>query len=203
MTNPCLVLGNGPSLKDVPNDVLSRYPSFGSNGILLKFAPTYYMAVNPLAIKRFQQEIVRNTESIKFLPKDCDLQCKFVPLVSNPTPMFSYCPNRWIYEGHTVTFVLLQWVFALGFDTVYMLGVDHKYDFTGQPNEAVLLKGDDPNHFDSTYFQNTFWHNPDLKRSEAAYEMAKKAFDDDGRRIINCTEGTALSVFEKGVLPYD
>ena len=51
----CLIIGNGPSLNDVPLEFLHKYPSFGTNRIYLKegFTPTYYCSVNPLVISQF------------------------------------------------------------------------------------------------------------------------------------------------------
>ena len=40
-----LVIGNGPSLKEITNEELQRFPSFGTNKIFLKegFTPTNYV----------------------------------------------------------------------------------------------------------------------------------------------------------------
>ena len=63
-----LVIGNGPSLNDVPLEFLTRYKSFGTNRIYLLdgFTPTYYVAVDPVAIEPFIREI-RKLESEKFI----------------------------------------------------------------------------------------------------------------------------------------
>jgi hypothetical protein len=197
----CIIIGNGPSLKNVSNGALTKLPTFGTNGVLLKFDPTYYVAVNNLAVARFQH-LIEKSNATKYLPKGTNCKVPYTHLNSVHVPFFSYDPLRWVYEGYTVTFVCMQLAFMLGFEIVYLLGVDHKYVFEGAPNEERVLLGDDPNHFDPTYFKDAAWNNPDLAQSEASYELALEAFTNDGRQIINCTEGSDLTVFPKGRLPW-
>jgi hypothetical protein len=200
MINACIIIGNGPSLKNIPNSALNKLPTFGSNGILLRYVPQYYVAVNPLAIERFKP-LIGQANCIKFIREGSDVKAPYVPLKSMPTPLFSYDPVRYVYEGHTVTFVSMQLAFAFEFEVVYLVGVDHKYTFKGAPNEQNTWTGEDTNHFDPKYFKDAEWHNPDLAKSEEAYLLARQAFEDDGRRIINCTPESVLEVFERGVLP--
>lgn len=192
-----LVIGNGPSLKDVPLEFLQKYPSFGSNRIYLRkgFTPTYYVCVNPLVLDQFAEDIEK-LECLKFLGEHAHTG-NHITLHSAPTPMFSYAPRSWIYEGHTVTFVSLQLAFYMGFQVVLLVGVDHKYEFTGKPNEASLATGKDPNHFDAEYFSGVVWNNPDLERSAHAYRLAQVAYERNERRIVNLTADTALDVFDK------
>ena len=43
----CVVIANGPSLADVPNEFLEPYITFGVNKIWLKeFSPTYYVTTD-------------------------------------------------------------------------------------------------------------------------------------------------------------
>jgi hypothetical protein len=86
----------------------------------------------------------------------------------------------------------------MGFSTVLLVGVDHRYEYQGMPNEEQLAVGPDPNHFDQNYFTGGVrWNLPDLEMSEASYQLAREAFERDGRRIVNLTPGTALDVFPK------
>jgi hypothetical protein len=122
-----------------------------------------------------------------------------IPLVSSAIPGFSREPDRWIYEGHTVTYVSLQIAYYMGFRTVLLVGVDHKYDYEGMPNQEKRAEGKDVNHFHPDYFADgTRWHNPDLFRSRLSYQMAKTVYEIDGRRIVNLTPESELQVFETG-----
>ena len=59
-------------------------------------------------------------------------------------------------------------------------------------------QGDDPNHFSVAYFGKGFrWQLPDLETSEVAYRMARKAYETDGRKVLDATIGGKLDIFEK------
>jgi hypothetical protein len=184
----CFILGNGPSLADVDLSRLEDEVTFGSNRIYLSgFIPNYYACVNPLVLAQFQDEIDA-METVKFLPND--------PLdTSLREPMFS-SPEGPIWEGHTVTYVLLQLAYYMGFDEVILLGVDHNYGEVLQPNMEVVATGADEHHFSSSYFSDgTRWHTPDLPMSEMAYSLAKFHYEKAGRKIINASGRTKLKVF--------
>lgn len=191
----CIIACNGPSLKDVPLDMLNDHITFGLNKchLLKGFRPTYFVCVNPLVLAQLPSEVYQQTYW-KFTTRLLNDSHAWT-LRSMRTPMFSYSPLDYVYEGHTVTFVALQLAFYMGFSRVIMVGLDHKYEFAGMPNEQQLLVGDDPNHFHPDYFNNCLWHTPDLTKSEEAYGMALRAFVDVGRTIVNATPGTALTVF--------
>jgi len=197
-----LVIGNGPSLSDVPVKFLEKYPSFGSNRIYLLegFRPTYFVAVNPLVIEQFNREI-NLLECPKFITAHYTrhLLTDAFPLYTSVIPSFSRDPEQWVYEGYTVTYVSLQLAFYMGYDTVLLVGVDHSYDFEGEPNDMQVSKGDDVNHFSPDYFGiGRRWHLPNLFAMERAYNMAKTVYEYQGKRIVNLTPGSMLDVFDKG-----
>jgi hypothetical protein len=195
----CLVIGNGPSLKNVPISFLKKYKSFGTNRIYLleNFTPDYYCSVNPLVIGQFHEDIAQLTMP-KFLPAQYCFDETCLQLVSSYIPMFSQDASTHIYEGHTVTFVCLQLAYYMGFDTVLMVGVDHSFKYDGAPNMQNTYQGNDENHFHPDYFKGREWNNPDLEKSERAYALARTAFELKKRRIINLTDNTKETVFEKG-----
>jgi len=196
-----LIIGNGPSLKNVPLSFLNKYISFGTNRIYLLdgFEPSYYVSVNPLVIEQSIDKI-KELKCYKFLPKTyCSNFENILPLESCAMHCFSMNPAAYIYEGYTVTYVCMQIAYYMGFDNILLVGVDHRFVFDGNPNQEVIGKGDDQNHFHLDYFgEGVRWNNPDLERSEEAYRMAKEVFERDQRRIINLTENSALDIFEKG-----
>jgi len=200
----CIIIGNGPSLRKIPRAFLEKYPTFGTNKIFLLdgFTPTYYAAVNPLVIEQNEARITEIRNDGVFLAAHAGIEGEGVyPLYSAGIPTFSRNPDKWIYEGFTVTYVCMQLAYYMGFNVCLLVGVDHSYRYEGKPNQEVVASGPDPNHFHPDYFNDGVrWHNPDLKRSEQAYRMAKTVFEADGRRIINLTPGSKLDVFEKGAV---
>lgn len=198
----CVVVGNGPSLRDIPLSFLQKYPTFGTNRIYLLdgFDPTYYACVNPLVLEQFNQDIVQIPAQAKFITDTNDWYWRIpgsLRLHSAKLPAFSYHPEDRVYEGFTVTFVCLQLAFYMGFQKVLLVGVDHSFQYQGAPNEERTLNGEDPNHFSADYFQGARWNNPDLMRSAAAYAQAYIIYDAAGREIINCSTRTELDVFPK------
>jgi hypothetical protein len=194
----CLIIGNGPSLADIPNDFLARYPTFGSNRVYLKYTPDYYAFCDPLWIEHYMDDIINLKSRYKFIRHE------FAHLVPGAYHLnnnakrreFSYEPLKWIHDGATVTFVHLQLAFYYGFERVGLIGVDHYYGYDGAP--ATLQTGKDDAHFTPDYYDDhiTYWR-PNLKRTEESYKTARKAYMDAGREIINITPGTHLNVFPK------
>jgi len=194
----CIVIGNGPSLKDVANDDLECYPSFGTNKIYLKdgFEPTYYACINPYVCEQVMDS-VKDMNCLKFsrdglIPGSLPLHPE-----GTPEPAFSFRPDKFIYEGFTVTYVCLQIAFYMGFDTVLLYGIDHRFDVDGKPNELVTGVKDN-NHFHPLYFKESDqWQLPDLVMSERYYRLADTVYKNHGRRILNLTKGTALTTFQR------
>ena len=201
----CIVIGNGPSLSDVPISFLNKYDSFAANRLFPEYLPGFkhkwYVAVNPLVIEQNLEQINKLDASAKFIAQ------AFVNQVPGSFPLCSYALRRFsaepwsgVYEGYTVTFVSLQLAFALGYKTVLLVGVDHRYKYEGQPNEEHVLEGDDPNHFHPDYFKGMRWHNPDLRQSEGAYMMAMHYFNNENRSVVNLGPDSDLDIFPRGVI---
>jgi hypothetical protein len=113
-------------------------------------------------------------------------------------PRFSRDVRGRVWEGATVTNVILQLAFHMGFQQVILIGVDHSYSTTGKPNTTVTSQGDDPNHFSPSYFGKGFrWQLPDLETSEVGYAMARDAYQKAGREVLDATIGGKLTIFPK------
>ena len=111
--------------------------------------------------------------------------------------IYFWIKSKGLEEGWTVTYAALQIAYYLGFSQVIIIGMDHRFSFQGQPNEANHLKGEDPNHFCSSYFSNKEWDNPDLENSEKSYQIARKTFEHDNREILDGTFDGACTVLTK------
>lgn len=196
MDKICLIVGNGPSLKDVPLSFLYEYDTFGTNKIFCpingnRFTPTYYVAVNDDLIP-FVGEI-NKLECIKYISS------RYAKLVPGAIPLTKALvkrfypkpePGHLIWEGFSVTYLCLQIAYWLDYDTVLMVGVDHRYSNKEQIG----------NHYCNEYEEGIPVIKHMMEMTEPAYEMARDAYREAGRRIINLTPNSALNIFEKGNL---
>lgn len=203
----CFVIGNGPSLRETDMSKLRGEYTFGMNRIYLMFPElgfetTFFVSINDLVIEQCAQDI-QKLKMPKFLawharqwlhPAD-----NLFMLHSTYTgPKFARDITGRIWEGATVTYVALQVAYYLGFSEAILIGVDHSFATKGKPNETVVSQGDDPNHFNPKYFGKGFrWQLPDLDTSEVGYAMARQAYEQDGRRVIDATVGGKLTIFPK------
>lgn len=203
----CFIIGNGPSLRQTDLSLLKNECTIGMNRIYLLFpelgfSTTYFLSVNDLVIEQCAAEI-QALPIPKFVSwrarKWLHLQDDLYFLYSTYTgPKFAQDIRGRMWEGATVTYMALQTAFYLGFEQVILIGVDHNFTTQGKPNTTVTSQGDDPNHFAPGYFGKGFrWQLPDLETSERAYRMARQAYEQAGRSVIDATVGGKLTVFPK------
>ncbi|XOV89479.1 MAG: 6-hydroxymethylpterin diphosphokinase MptE-like protein [Pseudomonadota bacterium] len=201
-----VLVANGPSLNRTDFDLVRNRTTFGLNKIFLgfrqfRFYPNYYVAVNEKVLRQSVDQ-VRQLNCVKFLSNRApDLfsnnALTYIIDTTSPKHRFAETPLEGLDEGWTVTYVALQLAFYMGFSRVVIVGLDHRFEYEGAPNESRLLQGADPNHFSPDYFAHQEWDNPDLANSEASFRFAREHFEAAGRQIIDATEGGACEVFEK------
>ena len=122
-------------------------------------------------------------------------------------PSFSEDAAKFVYEGFTVTYVMMQWAAYMGFTELYLLGVDYNYKETCNYFEQFVLPqsfspemGTD--HFCDNYFKaGELVSVPDLHANGMAYEKAEQYSRAHGFRIYNATRGGNLEIFER--IDYD
>ena len=204
----CVLVANGPSLNTMDLSFLRDEIVIGLNKIYLgfkkfRFYPKYHVAVNLKVIEQGAKEI-NQLNCVRFI----DSRALDLELLS-PSPLTCFLTERcdlpfstnlsWGYhQGCTVTHAALQIAYHLGFQTVIIIGLDHRYEYQGSPGEEQTLDGPDTNHFCENYFgHGQKWDNPHLADSEFYYARAREAFEADGRRIIDATQDGACPVFEK------
>lgn len=202
----CFIVANGPSLNRTDLSKLKGEYTFGLNRIYLLsertgFVPSFYVAVNNLVIRQFASDIEK-LKMPKFLENDCrdairaDRHTYFLRYW--PVPSFVLDFRRGVWHGATVTNVAIQLAYFMGFTEVYLVGLDHAFQFNGRPHEPQTSTEPDPNHFDPQYFgPGIQWHLPDLATSELAYRIARHQFEITGRKILNATHGGALEIFDR------
>jgi hypothetical protein len=200
-----VVIGNGPSLDNTPlEDLSKKYVTFGSNQIYrLPFTPTYYSFADSKHL------------GLLPLPEDFKPRAMFcraeacipdnVPIYPIAWPGFSTDIENFVVFGASATYVLLQIAMYMGVKTVLLVGVDHYYPVAGEkdPGKMYVAGKTDPDHFtcgdgQGYCVEGVQYCRPSLDAVIPYYENAESIFRTNGRKIINCTPGTHLEIFEKG-----
>lgn len=204
----CFIIGNGPSLRNTDLKRLKNEHTFGLNRIYLlfdelKFKTSFLVSVNDLVLEQCASDI-KTLALPKFLTWRSrrwiikDENTIFIDTDFTGKEDFSPDATGRLFEGFTVTYVALQLAFYMGFSDVVLVGVDHNFSTKGPANATVISEGEDPNHFSGAYFGKGFrWQLPDLDGSERAYKLARSAYEQAGRRVVDATVGGKLTVFPK------
>jgi hypothetical protein len=200
-----VVLGNGPSLKLSDIQKLRQYKFFGSNQIYrLPFIPDYYSIVDKEMLDAclpLPMQVTSN--STMFLRAEAKVE-RNNPIYPIVGAGFSRNIDNFVIMGGTVTYVLIQLAYYMGFTTLLLLGVDHHYPKaeTVTPGDFFVAGESDPDHFQPSdgepYFRAGIRYNaPELERTTVTYNWAKEFFKVEGRKIYNLTPNSKLDVFEK------
>ena len=208
----CFIIGNGPSLNRQNLFQLKDEFTIGSNYIYMNhdkmgFHPSILSFANHLVIQQRLEEIINLEEPVKALPfylfKEVGAPKRSMVLnMQHQTPEFSRNASSFVSTQSTVTYVNLQLAYHLGFDEVYLIGVDNRYKQPKRGTEGTVLtqEEDDPNHFSPNYFKGLKWQKGDEEKMESLYARAKMTFEARGSKIVDCTDDGALTIFEKANL---
>lgn len=204
-----VILCNGPSLNQVNFEELKEHNifTFGLNKINLIFSktdfrPSVIVAVNPYVVEQ-NSGFYENTDIPLFLDSRVKKAIKFSANIhflhhAHGPGMFARDCSVSIVDGATVTYIALQLAFHMGFRIVALVGCDHSFVSKGPANHTVTSGRQDPDHFDPHYFSGGLkWQLPDLTGSELNYRVAGETFERYGGKIVNCTDGGKLEVFER------
>ena len=204
-----IILCNGPSLNKVDFKALEKSGifSFGLNKINLLFSktsfrPSVIVSVNPYVMEQ-NAKFYNTTDLPLFLDSKGRKFIRFRKNVhflhgTRGLRKFAKDCSFSIIEGTTVTFVAMQLAFHMGFTKVGLVGCDHSFATKGPANQIVSAGKMDKDHFDSRYFINgNTWQLPDLLASEIQYDTARNMFEENGRKLLNCTVGGILEILER------
>lgn len=170
-TNKCIIVGNGPSIKNVPLERLS-YPSFGMNRLKPRFKPTYY--VNLRREHVFRMEAGR--EDYKWdmaCIRNGVARCKErsfiwrgnIPLgLGNSRTLYMALERQqmwsdsmdYVFIHGGMTHCAVQIAAMQGFTEIIMIGMDGNYK---------AWEDKDPNHYSEDYSDG---HRAGMSKEKAA-----------------------------------
>ena len=203
----CIVVGNGPSLADVPLEFLNQYPTIGSNYTFFKpgWQPTFYTISSHRVLTNengagysWVMPTVRGAEAAFITNKGIHAfgtMSNVYPLNPIRAFCFSRAPHRWVVVGASSLIVNLQYVFYLGFSTVYLVGCEH--DYRGWEKQEAHMHPDYPTAFGV----RPILMHPDGRRIvNRGILLCHQMFDDHNRTVVNLTPNSLLPYFQKGTL---
>jgi len=207
----CVIIGNGPSLNKIDFELLKDEYTFGLNKIYLlfeekNFKPNYVCCL----VKEVAEQCYENYLKLDmpiFLSRDCmdvipkGLKEDIYYLGEHKRFSFSLDIVKNLCNGFTVTYLAMQVAFYMGFEEVILIGVDHNFGYSGDPDKWIVEGKPENMHFHPDYFQkDQVWQSPNLFMSETHYRLARDVYKHFGRRIIDATIDGKLDIFEKGDL---
>ncbi|MFC2055705.1 6-hydroxymethylpterin diphosphokinase MptE-like protein [Chloroflexota bacterium] len=217
----CVIIGNGPSLIMGDLEKLNDVITFASNKIYLAFdetdwRPTYY-TVEDFCVAENNSDKINELEIHRILPHNLREiltptdKTTYITYLGDPTskephytPMFSKdLVGQGIYGGYSVVYMQMQLAYYMGFEKVYLIGMDHSFKIPERYSKhhvygEVLISNGDINHFHPDYRnQGETWSMPQLDKMETSFYKARQIFDEAGRRIYNATRGGHLEIFDR------
>jgi len=229
----CFIIANGPSLASMDLEPLKNEITIGCNGIYKAFEKwgfeTDYLVFEDIDQTRIRAKEIEKLKNIKkfmaiynaadvkvdenttlfYSPRTAGHNNKSngYYYISNDTyPQFSKDFASIVHLGSTVTYIMLQLAYHLGFDEVYIVGLDHSYGPLSELYEdGSYVKVTDETleivkqcHYDPNYYKvGDIIGVPSVKLQEKAYAEAKKTFLENGRKIYNASTFSKLEIFEK------
>lgn len=201
----CFIIGTGPSLSVSDLDILykNKEITFASNKIFkvfgkTKWRPDLYCVVDRLVAEQYSAEIDELDIKYMLVAKGILNDTKNynvdffnmlrIPYEDNEYPEFSECPDRYVYEGYTVTYAMIQWALYMGFREIYLLGIDFDYG-----TKELGYK-----HFCNDYDKlGEIVNAPKLDKSLMAYKKADMVAKGKGVKIYNASRGGKLDVYRR------
>lgn len=212
----CFIIANGPSLTIEDLDLLfcKNEITFAMNRIYKLFQetdwrPTYYVC----------EDINIFNESLKDI-NDIPAKKKFIPVnhkwyhdikVNEALYFWANYDRKKDFQNSfstniakqmdclgTVTFTCINIAVYMGFEEIYLLGVDHNYRVTINEHGEKVIDNTVKDYFCENYdvdIKDIVVH--DMGQNTRAYRKAKKYCDEHDIHIYNATRGGKLEVFPR------
>jgi len=212
----CFIIGNGPSLLIEDLEILHKKNqiTFAVNGIFNVFdktiwRPTYYFAHDSLFLAKANTSTLNQINQMK-CPKFIGLKMACKELFNEQTyyyetdvsPLNYDFPHRQkfsnnielVYTGGTVIYCVIQAAVSMGYNEIYLLGMDHKFD-TEVLHDGTIIRHNVENHFYEEGKQ--LGGAALLYRMKISLKCAREYCDSHNIKIYNATRGGALETFER------
>ena len=215
------LIGNGPSLNKTPLHLLKNEITFCMNRFNLMFdrinwLPEFYGISDDVVILDMINELDEIRGKVKniFLPDihpSSPININYKKIIENHEKIYWFHPDKIGFSAvlpvlginKTVTNVAIQILVYLGFEEIYLIGVD--LDYKEQKSAKDLdnrhLKSDsddDPNHFDPRYFgSGRKYHIPRMEETLEKFKEAKEFCNNHNVKIYNATIGGKLEIFPR------
>ena len=213
------LIGNGPSINKLPLYLLKNEYAICFNRFNLMFErlnwiPQMYAAVDNSVISdmtdELKKEILPNIDYV-FLPDLHPYNVNFKKHFGGELNLFPLFLDKLEFSNNlpyvginkSVANVGLQILAYLGFDTIYIVGVDLDYsepDSIKKHNQRdwTSTEDNDPNHFDPRYFgKGRSYHHPRMEETFQRFEAGKMFFDELGVKIYNAGDGGKLETYPR------
>ncbi len=202
----CFIIGNGPSLKSEDLDMLVNEDCFALNFIFkifdkTKWRPTYYLAqdVYGVPVELIKEADLNNVVLGAYYCRKkglSDTYCyynRFAPF--SKKIRFSGNAQKEVFDSNTVTYSALQLAVYLGYQEIYLLGMDTDFSVVIDTDGNLIYKGEKTNHFYEDSSQKNLIYNEALILK--GYMAAREYCDKHNIKIFNATRGGKLEVFER------
>lgn len=219
-----VIIGMGPSLKVEDLDKFQKMASFACNKIFLAYSktlwrPNYYSVIDILVAENNKDEIL-NADHGNSLPIHSETTWDLLKTQRNalcykykgsiadwnygaPAIMNESLASGILAYGYTVLVDQIQIAYAMGFKSVYLVGVDFSFSGGMKTSEKcasgeVLISNGELNHFHKDYRKpGEKWTVPKMEEQRHAFAFCRAAFERDGRKLINASKKSELDVLEK------
>lgn len=209
----CFIVGNGPSLRAQDLDLLQNEYTFAFNCIYYIFdqtawRPTFYCTQDFKIARDSASEICKNIQT-PYIFAPIDLKWYYdIPittdyffcqrLAGDAPPLFSEDIPRWIGTGNTVAYTAMQLAVYMGFEQIYLLGIDHSFQRYQDESGQIVLDSSAKDYFCNQYNKDKDkFFIPRLDLSTRAYMEAQKYAKTHSVKIYNATRGGKLEVFPR------
>lgn len=207
----CFIIGNGPSLRVSDLEAIQHLDSFGSNKLYKIFSkttwrPTYYTISDWRGLENEEINFLE-TENLfmgdYFFRKHKVNRKKYYVFYGHrlldtklSSFRFSEDISKQVYLAATVTYANLQIAMYMGYQKIYLLGMDHTYAYVKDEKGGVIRN----DHVERSHFfkdDDASKNYGDMEGMTNAYIVANEYAKQQGVEIYNVTRGGALNVFER------